>query len=202
MPRLGAIAAFLAAAVIVTAVIVLFVPVHGRLAMFACYVVVPALVLVVLAATRSLFNARGYGAADRIIVAAMALDALGIVYALAGGTYVTLDSVRGAPGLAGLAIYALQFVLLIALGLHMLRFRALAGGVWAAPAVLYIALSAVMLATWAAVVLGTRGLLLPSTWRGGGDMVALGVLMLSAAVLVPAAMIAHGLALLGAARRA
>jgi hypothetical protein len=198
---LGAFAAFLAAAVMLTAVIVLFVPVPGGLAMFACYVVVPALVLVVLAATKSLFNTRGYGAADRIIVAAIALDALGIVYALAAGSYVTLDSVRGASGLVGLAIYALLFALLIPLGLHLLRFRALAGGLWAAPAILYFVLSAVMLAVWAAVVLGTRGLLLPSTWRGGGDMVALGVLMLSAAVLVPAAMIAHGLALLGAARR-
>jgi hypothetical protein len=104
--------------------------------------------------------------------------------------------VRSVAGLLGLAIYALLFALLFLLGLHMLRFRAFGGGIWTAPAFLYIALSIMMLVVWAAVVLGTQGILLPSTWRGGGDMVALGVLMLSGLVLVPAAFIAHGLALL------
>jgi len=195
LPRLGAIAAFLAAAVLLAGVIVMLTPRWGGVALFACNVAAPALFLPVLVATGALFAARGYRSAGGAIAAAIALDALAIAYALALGPYMTIDTVRGALGLLGLAVYALLFLTLIPLGRHMLRFRALGGGAWGAAAMIYFALAAVMLAVWAAVALGSQGWLLPSTWSGGGDMVALGVTLIAAGMLAPAALAVHGVAL-------
>lgn len=176
----------------------------------ALLVVLYALALLVLAATKARFNAAGFRAADRVILPIMALPGLAAIlvllveYAgLLGGSVLALsDPIRaGTIQPRFFVVYAFPVVwsvLGIMFGIRTCRYARTAGGLWSAIGRLYIVGWSFVLAGLLVGVTALFGQSMAVVFFGGWSAI---VLAFVGATVLAAGRFCHGLGLFAAARQ-